>query len=86
MKYFELSKEENQILEDYEKGLFKKFRGGKLSLLRSYAKNSLDKTKNINIRISERDARKIKSLAVEKGIPYQTLIASIIHQYKKGAQ
>lgn len=48
---------------------------------RSYAKAHLEKTKNINIRISQGDLQSIKSLAAEQGIPYQTLISSLIHQY-----
>jgi len=39
------------------------------------------KTKNINIRISEYDLVKLRQRAAEEGIPYQTLIASIVHKY-----
>jgi len=39
------------------------------------------KTKNINIRISEFDLSKIRHISSQEGIPYQTLIASIIHKY-----
>jgi len=39
------------------------------------------KTKNINIRISQGDLFNIKSKAEKQGIPYQTLISSLIHQY-----
>jgi predicted DNA binding CopG/RHH family protein len=44
------------------------------------AKATLDKTRNINIRLTERDLLKIKSKAMETGIPYQTLVTSILHQ------
>ncbi|MDO8492312.1 MAG: hypothetical protein Q7S34_01565 [bacterium] len=80
MKYFELSKEEKQISKDYDKGLFKKSPKSELIRFRSYAKNTLGKTRSINIRLSERDVRKIKTMAVKKGMPYQTLISSLIHQ------
>jgi len=43
-----------------------------------------NKTKNINIRISAYDIEKVKQRSVEEGIPYQTLISSIIHKYITG--
>jgi len=46
--------------------------------------NSANKTKNINIRISEYDIEKVKQRSAEEGIPYQTLISSIIHKYITG--
>jgi len=41
-------------------------------------------SKNINIRISENDLQSIKLLAAREGMPYQTLIGSIIHKYAAG--
>ena len=46
--------------------------------------NSANKTKNINIRISAHDIEKVKQKSTEEGIPYQTLISSIIHKYISG--
>jgi len=46
--------------------------------------NTANKTKNINIRISAFDIEKVKQRAAEEGIPYQTLISSIIHKYITG--
>ena len=46
--------------------------------------NNANKTKNINIRISEYDIEKVKQRSLEEGIPYQTLISSIIHKYITG--
>jgi predicted DNA binding CopG/RHH family protein len=48
---------------------------------RAYAKAFNEKTKNINIRISQGDLHSIKSMAEDQGIPYQTLISSLLHQY-----
>lgn len=48
------------------------------------ARNSNLKNKRINIRISERDLLEIKAKSLEEGIPYQTLISSIIHKYVSG--
>ena len=46
--------------------------------------NASNKTKNINIRISSYDMEKVKQRSAEEGIPYQTLISSIIHKYITG--
>ena len=45
------------------------------------AKNYLQKTKNVNIRIPEFDMIMLKRRSAELNIPYQTLLASLIHQY-----
>jgi len=39
------------------------------------------KTKNINIRISEADLARLKERAEEEGVPYQTLVSSVLHRY-----
>ena len=46
--------------------------------------NTANKTKNINIRISAYDIEKVKQKSAEEGIPYQTLISSVIHRYVTG--
>ena len=46
--------------------------------------NAANKTKNINIRISAYTIEKVKQISAEEGIPYQTLISSIIHKYITG--
>ncbi len=83
MKYYELDKYEKEILKDYDKRKIVPNPNLKVEIkrLKIYAKATLDKTKNINIRISERDLWKVKALALEKGLPYQTLISSIVHQH-----
>lgn len=83
MKYYELDEEEKEILKAYNRGKLKSVPNVKQEIARyqAYAKTALDKTKNINIRISESDLLKIKALALKKGIPYQTLLTSLIHQY-----
>ena len=48
------------------------------------AKNTLNKMRNINLRVSIRDLMKVKSRAEETGIPYQTLVRSLIRQYASG--
>jgi predicted DNA binding CopG/RHH family protein len=86
MKYFELTKNEEKILKDFESDKLKKVRDFKKenSRYKQYARGTLSKAKNINIRIASRDLQKIKAKAVEKGIPYQTLVSSVLHQYSTG--
>jgi predicted DNA binding CopG/RHH family protein len=49
-----------------------------------YARSSLMKQKRINIRMTERDLKKIQAKAIEEGIPYQSLISMLIHKYNEG--
>jgi predicted DNA binding CopG/RHH family protein len=49
-----------------------------------YARYSLNKKKRINLRMTERDLKKIRAKAVEEGIPYQSLISMLIHKYNEG--
>ncbi len=47
----------------------------------AYAKYTLDKTKNINIRLSVGTLQALRAKAIAEGLPYQTLAASILHKY-----
>lgn len=47
------------------------------------AKNT-QKKRAISIRLADIDIRKIRAKAIEEGIPYQTLIGSIVHKYASG--
>jgi predicted DNA binding CopG/RHH family protein len=49
-----------------------------------YARNTFLKNKRINIRLSERDLINIKAKSLEEGIPYQSLISSVLHKYLTG--
>ncbi len=57
---------------------------GEIALARKAAKEYLSKSKNITIRLSLGDVTTIKNRAQETGIPYQTIISSLIHQYATG--
>ena len=81
MKYFDLDKEEKQLLEDFEKGELVSIGKNKKKQYQAYATTTLSKTKNINIRLSEKDVLKLRTKAVETGIPYQTLVSSILHRF-----
>lgn len=48
------------------------------------ARNTLLKDARVNIRLSSNDLIRIKQKAAYEGIPYQTLIASILHKYAAG--
>ncbi len=48
------------------------------------AQNTVAKRKNINLRLSERDLLKLKSIAIKEGIPYQTLLSSVLHKFATG--
>jgi predicted DNA binding CopG/RHH family protein len=86
MKKNHLDNEETQILNEIEAGKYKTVKNIKREIKKAKeaAKNTILKTKNINIRISLKDLQKIKAKAAENNPPYQTLISSLIHQYTQG--
>ncbi len=49
------------------------------------ARNTLKKDKRINLRFTQKDYRQIQIKAIEEGMPYQTLISSIVHKYLNGS-
>lgn len=79
---YDLTDEEQELLEAYDKGDFVPTPDleKRKQELQEYAKNTLDKKRNINIRLSERDLHRLKVKAIEEGIPYQTLATSILHK------
>ena len=85
MQYFDprdLDEEESAIYEAIENGEFKSVPNlqEELAKAKTAAKATLNKNRNINIRLSERDLYKLKVKAIEEGIPYQTLASSILHK------
>lgn len=83
MKYYELDDEEKQILEEIERGEWKPvkdFAKRKQELIQ-IARNTLNKTRNINLRLSQRVVARLKAKAAKEGIPYQTLASSILHRF-----
>jgi predicted DNA binding CopG/RHH family protein len=87
MKKISLDREEKRLLDSYERGEWRsvKDRGAEIAKLRRYARITLQKNRRINIRLSERDLVGIQTHAIEEGLPYQTLISSILHKYLRGA-
>ncbi len=83
---YKLDVEEKEILRAYEKGELKSVPNlvEEISKAQEYARNTmrlLRKTKRINIRISAMDLAGIQTIAAEEGMPYQTLISSVLHKY-----
>lgn len=85
MKRYKLDEEEKEILRSVEAGEWESMSSAELEKekkrLQRVAENTLRKRKNINVRISEIDLLKLKTKALEEGLPYQTLIASILHKF-----
>ena len=83
MKYDE---EEKNIIDAYESGEMKLSTPSKeeLESIKVIAKNTFKKDKRITIRLYDHDYKGIQKKALEMGIPYQTLISSIIHSYIEG--
>ena len=83
MPKYQLNDEEKEILRAYEAGELKPVKNAskKIAEYQQAAKYTLQKSKSINIRLAERDLQHLKAIAAEKGLPYQTLISSLLHQY-----
>jgi len=76
---------ELEVLEAYEAGKLKPSAGkAELQRLRAAARATAIKDKRVNIRLSSVDLLDIQARALEEGMPYQTLIASILHKYVTG--
>jgi predicted DNA binding CopG/RHH family protein len=81
-----LRKEENDLLKSYERDEWrsKKNVAQRKEQLREIARNTMKKDRRVNIRISERDLKEIQRKAVHEGLPYQTLISSVLHKFVNG--
>ena len=81
-----IDKEEQNLIEFLERDNWKSTRNlnGWKTLLSKTATNTLTKDQRMNIRITKNDLDGIKLKAMGEGLPYQTLVASIIHKYVKG--
>ena len=76
---------EAEVLDSFEKGEFQSIATKtELEKFNIAARATAIKDKRINIRLSSGDLKDIQSKALEEGIPYQTLIASVLHKYVTG--
>jgi predicted DNA binding CopG/RHH family protein len=86
MSKVKLSKDEKELLKSVESGEFEStLSETRRKELEAAAANTFKKDKRINIRISNRDLIAVQARASEEGIPYQTLVSSIIHKYVSGS-
>ena len=81
-----LDSEEQDILEAFETGALKpvKNRARELTRHRKVAEATFVKDSRINIRISSKDLRSFQKLALAEGMPYQTLVSSVLHKFVEG--
>ena len=86
MSNLKLDKEEQEILEAYESGKFRSVLSPeRKQAIEASAAQMSKKDKRINIRLSGRDLSAIQRRALEEGLPYQTLVSSILHKYVSGS-
>jgi predicted DNA binding CopG/RHH family protein len=78
--------DEKDLLNSIDRGEWKSARGGKRARTRyaRYAKATFRKDRRLNIRLSSKDLEAIQKRALAEGLPYQTLIASLLHKYATG--
>lgn len=81
-----LTAEEKVILEAFEAGRLKKTpnQSQEVRKHRAAARETFKKDARINIRLSKRDLRSLQAKALREGIPYQTLVSSVLHKYIDG--
>jgi len=86
MSNLKLQQDELELLASYEAEEWKSAKKVKeqKEQYRAYAHATLRKDKRVNIRISEKDLLALQKRAVRQGIPYQTLISSVLHKYVNG--
>lgn len=77
---------EQAVLSDFEQGVLKSTTPNKADLakFKAAATATFLKDKRINIRLSTPDLMDIQARALEEGMPYQTLIASVLHKFVSG--
>lgn len=81
-----LDKEEQELLDSVERDEWKRTDNFKeeLTFAQEAARNALRKDERITLRLGSRDLARLKRLATYKGLPYQTFIASVLHEYAAG--
>ena len=88
--YEPLDDEEKQLIKDIDNDVFVPVPNQKeeikryVSYFKNYVKNMPKKNKRIALRVANEDLEKIQEKAITSGIPYQTLISSLIRQYANG--
>jgi predicted DNA binding CopG/RHH family protein len=86
MKMSKLDSEELEILEAFEKGELRRaiHATQEIEMHRAMAEAAFKKDVRVSIRLSTRDVRALQARALQEGIPYITLISSIVHKFADG--
>jgi predicted DNA binding CopG/RHH family protein len=86
MKKIHLDPEEQALVESFDRGEWQSVKnvGRERQKLRVAARKTLQKDARINIRLSSKDLGDIQVIAAREGIPYQTLVSSVIHKFASG--
>lgn len=86
MKKYNLDEEEIEILKSVEAGEWTSVENLEEEIIKhqDIARNTLKKDKRVNLRMSAKDLDAIKAYAAEEGLPYQTLISSVLHKFISG--
>ena len=81
-----LNSEEREILEKFERDELRPASGAgrEMEIAARAARGTFRKTRRVNLRVTERDFLRAHARAREEGIPYQTLLSSVIHKYLSG--
>ena len=82
----QLNTEERKILEKFERDELKSVSQAEraIEIAGQVARNTVRKSRRVNLRVTERDFNRAHVRAREEGIPYQTLLSSVIHKYLSG--
>lgn len=77
---------EKEVIEAYESGILRSTMPSKseLKALREAARATSIKDRRVNIRLSAADLSDLRARALEEGVPYQTLIESVLHKFAAG--
>jgi predicted DNA binding CopG/RHH family protein len=82
-----IDQEENDLMESIERDDWQPVQNFEKEKEKAIAaaRNTLKKDKRINLRLTQKDYHQIQIKAIQEGIPYQTLISSIVHKYLNGS-
>jgi len=86
MKTVRLDKDERELLDSVERGEWTSVKNlkGEIKRHQQYARNTLKKDRRVNIRVSSKDLEELQTIAVADGLPYQTLMSSVLHRFVNG--
>ena len=84
MKYY--NNEERELIESIEGEDWTEVENMEEAIeeARRIAQATTVKSERMNIRMSERDMKAIKARAMKEGLPYQSLVSSVLHKYVNG--